>query len=239
MMREITREEEKLAEILANKINERFRIAIDDLRSKVSLLERKVAYLETESVEKLERVIKAVFDASVSVNAKKISQELLTDLKYEFESFRKETKSIQEEIKALEERYRSLTAVFQSGLTEFMQSLGNTLNELNSEIGKISSVVKEEVEKHIPEIFDVSVSKEIRNTVKSAVAQSFERLQKELDEKLVIVDDIQVQVRQLSEAVQTIIKELNELRQVSAGGKVQQIVTTQEEPKIDEFEGLE
>jgi len=213
-------EDEKVAKILADKINERFRIVVDDLRNKISFLERKIAYLETESVEKFGNVIKAVFDASVSINTKKVSHEIFADLKSEFENFRKETKAIQENIKMLEERYRSLTAVFESGLDKFMQSIGNTFNEFSLEINKISTVVKEEVERHITEIFDISISKEIRDIVTNTVAQCFEKLQKELNEKLVIIDDIQIQVRQLTEAVQAITKELNELKQTTTKLKV-------------------
>jgi uncharacterized protein YukE len=219
-------EEDRMAKILADKINERFRVAMDDLKSKIEVIDRRVSRLESENVDNMAKLIEAVFTASVKTEIKRVSLDFLRDLKDETESLKNTVASLQNQITKLatvaegfridEERYKSYVDALSAEVNKTTRALGNALASFSKKMDESVESLKSRMEEIAEEVFRadaVSLENMLRTIVSGVVSERFDRLGKELFEKIKVVDDFAVMVRDLTNIVQELQKAVTELAQ--------------------------
>jgi len=241
-------EEDRIAKVLADRINERFRVVIGELKEKMESIDRRVSRLESESVENLERIIEAVFTATIKAETRKVSSEMLRDFREELESLKSAVASLQNQISKLavvaegfridEERYKAHVEAFNAEISKFNRTLEGMIATLDRRADEFANAFRAKIEKIADDVFRadmISLEKMLRTVVTGVVSERFEKLGEELLEKLRVADDLSVRLEELAKMVRDLQKNMDEFMKSAGGVKM---VMGAEERKPPEEENI-
>jgi uncharacterized protein YukE len=227
-------EEDRIAKVLADRINERFRAVIGGLKEKMELIDRRVSRLESESVENLERIIEAVFTATIKAETRRVSSEMLRDFREELESLKSAVASLQNQISKLavvvegfridEERYKAHVEAFNAEINKLNRTLEGMMATLDRKADEFASAFRAKIEKIADDVFridTISLEKMLRTVVTGVVSERFEKLGEELLEKLRMADDLSVRLEELAKMVRDLQKNMDELMKGAGGVRME------------------
>jgi len=234
-------EEEKVAKILADKINERFRTTVRELEDRIAHLERRLSYVELESVEKVKNMIKAIFEASVESEVRKIVNQFFTDFEREVEALKDRIAFLQKQVDHLavvadavshaEGKLNAAVDKLISSAEHLILEMKDVSSRLDEELaGKLRERLEGEIEKLFGTDVAVVVEKMVRQAVSDAVATRFEKLSKELAERLSFADDVVFTVKQIAEMLEKMKRELYEIKHAKSGVEYVPSTETSREP---------
>jgi len=239
-------EEEKVAKILADKINERFKTTLMVLEDRITHLERKLSYIELESVEKVKNMIRAIFEASVESEVRKIANQFFGDFEKDIETLKGRITLLQKQIDELTIVSDALRLVEEklnatvSKLTSNAESLILEMKDVSSSLDEvIAEKLRERLEEEVGKFFETDVKavieKMVRQAVNDAVATKFEKLSKELAEKLTIADDVVFTLKQIAETLEKMKKEIDEIKYTESGVRYEPSTETSQELETELF----
>lgn len=242
-------EEDRIAKVLADRINERFRVAIGELKEKMESIDRRVSRLESESVENLERIIEAVFTATIKAETRRVSSEMLRDFREELESLKSAVASLQNQISKLavvaegfridEERYKAHVEAFNAEISRLNRTLEGMMTTLDRRADEFASAFRAKIEKIADDVFRtdmISLEKMLRTVVTGVVSERFEKLGEELLEKLRVADDLSVRLEELAKIVRDMQKNMEEFIKGAGGVKMEMVTEEKKESREGNLE---
>jgi uncharacterized protein YukE len=241
-------EEDRIAKVLADRINERFRVVIGELKEKMESIDRRVSRLESESVENLERIIEAVFTATIKAETRRVSSEMLRDFREELESLKSAVASLQNQISKLavvaegfridEERYKAHVEAFNAEISRLNRTLEGMMSTLDRRADEFASAFRAKIEKIADDVFRtdmISLEKMLRTVVTGVVSERFEKLGEELLEKLRVADDLSVRLEELAKIVRDMQKNMEDLIKGAGGVRMEMGTEEKKESGVDDI----